>query len=95
MRFVLDKTNKGKSALENITLLNEVTNETTCHWLYSLCDVQELTLLGKLKAFVIVCGWGLFFRRGEVGRVPCRGSLLLLKVALYVDVSKGSFEGYS
>ena len=31
---------------------------------------EMLTLLGKLKAFVILWGWGLFFRSGDVGRVP-------------------------
>ena len=56
---------------------------------------EKLTLLGMLKAFVIVWGCGLFLRRGEVGRVPCLGSLLFLKFALYVDVSKGSLDGYS
>ena len=56
---------------------------------------EVLTLFGKLKAFVIVWGWGLFFRSGDVGRVPCFGSLLFLKFALYVDVPKGSFDGYS
>ena len=56
---------------------------------------EMLTLLGKLKAFVILWGWGLFFLSGDVGRVPCFGSLLFLKFALYVDVPKGSFDGYS
>lgn len=56
---------------------------------------EMLTLFGKLKAFVILWGWGLFFRSGDVGRVPCFGSLLFLKFALFVDVPNGSFEGYS
>ena len=55
---------------------------------------KELTRLGNIKAFAIVWGCGLFFRMGDVGKVSCRGFVVRPKFALYVDVSKGSFEGY-
>ena len=55
---------------------------------------KELTRLGNIKAFAIVWGCGLFFRMGDVGNVSCRRFVVRPKLALYVDVSKGSFEGY-
>ena len=54
---------------------------------------KELTRLGNIKAFAIVWGCGLFFRMGDVGKVSCRRFVVRPKLALYVDVSKGSFEG--